>query len=129
MLKSLKGRVRTFLGNLFGQYRESNPVKAAKRSLNPPHIGHTITLWNPSGKSFFGPVGVPTGEYAWVSRQTCRARLRAVMFQTVSQRQPLWSRRTRRRWMRAAASLEYSVMMRDTTNMIPNEKELINAYQ
>lgn len=129
MLSGLKSRARTFLGNLFGQYREPNPIKAAKRSLNPPHIQHLITLWRlAKGKYFFGPVGVPSGAYAWVSRQTCRARLRALMFQSISRQDPMMPRRWRRRWARAAASLEYMQMMQDGTNCIPAEQEHARAY-
>jgi len=100
----------------------------ADRALNP-RLALAPLRWKvwrrDDGGPIFGPVSVPSGEYAWVSRQTCRHRLRAITFDFISKQQPLWSRRDRRRWSRAKAGLEYIQLMEDRTNMIENEKALV----
>lgn len=125
MLSGLKTRIR----NLFNR-RDRRDNEVQHPTERPKH--HTaprpwsVKFWaRADGRPFFGPVGIPSEDYAWVSRQTCRFRLRAIAFQGISQREPLWSRRNRRRYARAAAGLEYIHMMEDKTNMVENEKELL----
>lgn len=118
-------RMRAFLGNLMGEQREANPAKAAARSFNPPKPSWSAKMWRrKDGMPIRGPVSVPGPENAWVSRQTARARLRAMSFEFISQKET-WDRRHRRRWARAYAGLEYNRMMRDKTNAVENEKELL----
>jgi hypothetical protein len=74
-----------------------------------------------TGRSIRGPVFLPAKEDHHVSRQTCRARLRALFFGQFSVQFTTAPRRQRRRLARLAASLEYRRMMNDTTNRIPDD--------
>lgn len=88
----------------------------------PPHM---VKLWHNNGRPFFGPSTPTERADHHVSRQTCRAYLRARMFAGVSQGNPLMSRRERRHFSRLFACLEYRRMMTDETNAIPDEAERI----
>lgn len=129
MLTGLKSRIVRSIGKLFGNRNERKEAAMPKPERTKHHTAPrpwSVKFWHRAdGRPFFGPVGVPTGEYSWVSRQTCRFHLRALAFQGISQQQPLWSRKNRRRYARAAAGLEYIRMMEDKTNMVENEKELL----
>lgn len=93
------------------------------------------------GQSFYGPVGLPDSANHWVSRQTCRAMLRALAFHRVSESVVAerragrgrdveqWTRRDRRRLARLSAKLEYRSLMQDKTNLIENEAELLKPEQ
>lgn len=127
MLTGLTRRIVRTIGNLFGNRDERKAAAMPKpeRPKREAPLSWSVKFWASNGRSFFGPVGSLSGEYSHVSRQTCRAYLRALAFRTISQQQPLWSRRDRRRYSRAAAGLEYIRMMEDKTNMVENEKELL----
>lgn len=93
-----------------------------------PKPKHIVKIWRrDDGGPIFGPVCIPDRANHHLTRQSCRHYLRAIAFQSISRQAPLMSRRDRRRWARAAAGIEYLDMMRDTTNLVANERELATA--
>lgn len=99
-------------------------MAALKKNLNPTAAldevkeqkqRHTIRFFT-SNRSFFGPVGLPPIANHFASRQTCRHYLRALWFQKMSDRDPLMSRRDRRRAARLFACLEYRNTVREESD-------------
>lgn len=135
MLTGLKARLMGALatmgagilpGRFDPQHRTVHPADV--RKIHNAPLPWTVRIWrSANGQPFFGPVGVPTGEFAWVSRQTTRHRLRALMFQSASQRNPLMPRRDRRRLARVLACLEYRSMMVDQTNSGPVDERALQG--
>jgi hypothetical protein len=59
------------------------------------------------GRGIFGPAAIPDAAYHYVSRQTCRAYLRACWLVQVSRDNPNMSRRERRKSASLFARLQY----------------------
>lgn len=77
-----------------------------------------------------GPAFLPPTEGHHVSRQTCRAALRAIQFHHVSTLEGTrrMSRKDRRRLARLFACLEYRRMMQDDTNAIPADEAALYRH-
>lgn len=128
-LASLLTAARTVITaplRLFNTRTYETELDSKGRVTRETPVAWTAKFWRRAdGGPIFGPIGEVSGENAWISRQGTRHRLRHLHFQFISKREPLWPRRARRSWARDEAGLEYLRMMKDTTNMVPNERELL----
>lgn len=120
---------RTALANTFkGHTPPSAPKEACYGRRNNEQKNRPVRVLSPPpGKSVLGPAFIPPQAYHHVTRQTCRAYLRAVAFAQLTKKYPHIPRRYRRKYARLNAHLEYQIMMRDRAKQIPEQEELAAA--
>ena len=115
--------LRTIINTLKDAFRKKQKPepKRTPNYLDNPLARHTIRFRPSGAKPWLGPAFLARSEFHYVSRQTCRAALRAIQFQNVTARLgPTVSRRERRKYASVLARLEYRRMMADGVNAIPD---------
>jgi hypothetical protein len=124
----IKNAVVGVLGGKLNRRKAAPDVRETRKNklrFNPLK-SHRVEIRHTS-EPIRGPVFVPTAEFAHVSRQTCRARLRGLFFAQFSEKFPNASRRQRRRVSRIAAQHEYRVM-KDNTNVVGSPYPALTAH-